>query len=47
MWMQHSHPNTIGLCVHVPIIATLDQRIVMVILGIPNQKNEGALPSFP
>jgi hypothetical protein len=47
MWIQHNHPNTIVLCVHVGIIATLDQRIAMVILGIPNKKNEGASPSFP
>jgi len=47
MWIQPNHPNTIVLCVHVTIIATLDQRIAMVILGISNQKNEGALPSFP
>jgi hypothetical protein len=46
MWIQHN-PNTIVLCVHVAIIATLDQRIAMVILGIPNQKKKGALPSFP
>jgi hypothetical protein len=47
MWIQHNHPNTIVLCVHVGIIATLNQRIAMVILGIQNKKNEGALSSFP
>jgi hypothetical protein len=43
MWIQHNHPNTIVLCVHVGIIATLDQRIVVVILGIPNQKKQMCL----
>jgi hypothetical protein len=33
MWIQHYHPNTIVLCVHVSIIVILDQRIVVVILG--------------
>jgi hypothetical protein len=47
MWIQHNHPNTIVLCVHLGIIVALDQRIVVVILGIPNKKNEYALLSFP
>jgi hypothetical protein len=46
MWIQHNNPNTIVLGMHVGIIATLDRRIVVVILGIPNTKNKGALPSF-
>jgi hypothetical protein len=38
MWIQHNHPNTIVLCMHVGIIATLDQRTTVVILGIPKKK---------
>ncbi len=46
MWIQHNHPNTIILCMHVGIIATLNQRTAVVILGIPNKKNKSALLNF-
>jgi hypothetical protein len=29
MWIQHNHPNTIVLCMHVGIITTLDQRTIV------------------
>ncbi len=30
MWIQHNHPNTIVLCMHVGIIATLDQGTAVI-----------------